>query len=155
MQIALQILVGWFVIDFITGVYHWFIDHRKPTDPIIGSQVADFQEHHNDLMSMEKHGFVSRVWLTSLMGLPCVYLATFGFPAFWYTVFAGACVCQQAHLWAHRAKRPWLVRVLQQSGVLISPSQHGRHHHDFERSFGILNGWSHGALDLCLGRVYK
>jgi hypothetical protein len=148
-----QIVTGWFVIDLITGVYHFVIDHRKPSDPVIGGQVADFQEHHENPRSMEKCGLLARVWLPTVMALPALAFARYGLPWFWWTVFAGALVSQQAHYWAHRGPlAPWYARALQQLGVLISPDAHGRHHGDFERSYGVLNGWSHGALDLLLGR---
>ena len=154
MESTLQVLAGWFVIDLITGVYHYAIDNRKPTDFFIGPQVAEFQEHHDNPRSMEQHGLIERVWLTTAASLVAVYFATLGMPWFWGTVAFGGMICQQAHYWAHCGKRPAVVRVLQQLGILISPEAHGRHHKNFERSFGILNGWSHGFLDLIRGRMY-
>ncbi len=148
MAIAFQILAGWFVIDMITGFYHWFIDHRKPTDFLIGKQVQDFQEHHLNQRSMEAFGLVARIWLTTLMSTPALLFAYFCLPAFWLTVFVGGVVCQQSHYWAHTRSQLRLVRWLQKLGVLISPEAHAKHHMNFERCYGILNGWSHGLVDL-------
>lgn len=149
-----QVAFGWFAIDFLSGIYHFVIDHRKPTDPIIGKQVADFQEHHKDPHSMEKHGFWFRNWQTMLGSTPALIFACYGLPWFWVTVWLGGFVCQQVHHWAHVDSPPFFAKMLQQAGLFISHERHMDHHNDFERSYGILNGWSHGIMDLMLGRIW-
>ena len=153
MDVVFQVLAGWFVIDLITGLWHFFIDHRKPTDPIIGSMVADFQEHHLNPLSMEPYSFFYRNYQAATVSLLALVFACFFWPWFWLAVWIGGTICQQAHHWAH-SPRPWPIAILQQLGILISKEAHLRHHRNFERSFGILNGWSHGFLDLLLGRIY-
>lgn len=150
-----QILAGWFVIDLISGLYHLLIDHYvSETNPILGSQKVDFEEHHCDRRSMEKHSFVARIILTSAASTPALFFAWLGWPAFWLTMFVGGCLMQQAHYYAHYPDPPQWAKLLQQVGIFISPEAHERHHANFWRSYGILNGWSHGTLDLILGHRY-
>lgn len=149
-----QLLLGWFAIDLVTGVYHYVMDHRKPTDWLIGGQVADFMAHHADRQSMAKASLWSRNWMNAVASLLALLFAWL-WPAsavFWVTVWLGGTISQEAHQWAHAADVPKLVRALQKVGVLISPEAHERHHSDFERCYGVLNGWSHGTLDLLLRR---
>lgn len=45
---------------------------------------------------------------------------------------------------------PRAVRVLQGLGVILSPSAHNMHHINFEKNFGIINGWSNPISNLVL-----
>lgn len=145
-EIGLQVIAGWFLADFFTGIWHCLIDHTSPHNPVLGKMAREFQEHHADPQSMERTSFIGRNYQTVLASIPAFIFACFGWPVFWITLGIGAAVCQQAHHWSH-SRRPRVVTWLQQLGILISPEQHMRHHHNFERHYGILNGWSHRTLD--------
>lgn len=152
-----QIVLAWFLADLAGGVFHWFIDHHAGVSwPLIGHVVRDFQEHHRDRLSMEKYSRVPSLVLGLVAAAPLAALAAWiGLPWFAATLLVAAALTQHAHFYAHTYHPPRWAGLLQQLGVFMSPAAHERHHGDFHRSYGVLNGWSHGALDLLLGRVYR
>jgi hypothetical protein len=152
-----QLLSAWFLADLAGGVFHWFIDHHAGARwPVIGAVVRDFQEHHVDRRSMDKYSRVPSLLLGLAAALPIAALAfALGLPTFAATLLVAAALTQHAHLYAHTFNPPRWAGVLQQLGLFMSPRAHERHHGDFHRSYGVLNGWSHGTLDLLLGRVYR
>lgn len=150
-----QILAGWFLADLGGGLHHCLVDHLKPTVPWIGRMVMDFNEHHDNRLSMDQYSRWPSFFQSLVGGSLALIPAYFGYcPYLCWTVLLGACLTQHAHYYAHTKERPFVVRVLQQLGIFISPEAHERHHSDFERSYGVLNGWSHGFLDLLFGRLY-
>jgi ubiquitin-conjugating enzyme E2 variant len=150
------ILAGWFAADFAGGVFHFVFDHHaSSTHWLTRAVVRDFNEHHDDRQSLERYNRWPATLMMAASGLPFLALAIAGIaPWFNYTFFAGLCITQYAHKFSHSPNTPGWARILQQLGVFISPAAHERHHGDFHRSYGVLNGWSHGFLDLLLGRVY-
>lgn len=148
---------GWYVADFMGGLFHYFVDHKaSPTCLLTRAVKRDFDEHHVDPLSMEKYSRWPNTILSALGGVPFLFLVMLGFGPglFGVTVFVGLCVTQLAHYYAHAPNPPRWAKLLQQLGVFISPDGHQKHHGDFTRSYGVFNGWSHGLLDLCLGRRY-
>jgi ubiquitin-conjugating enzyme E2 variant len=151
-----QVLSAWLVADALGGLFHWFIDHHASTKFwLTRAVVKDFREHHDDRLSMEKYSRWPSFILGVLGSLPLV-IATFylGFEWFAAVALTGAMLTQHAHYYAHTPKPPAWARLLQQLGLFVSPAAHERHHSDFFRSYGVLNGWSHGIVDLALGRRY-
>lgn len=49
------------------------------------------------------------------------------------------------------AKIPWYIRILQKSGIILSPDKHWEHHISFETKFSSLNGWS----DPLMNTIYR
>jgi plasmanylethanolamine desaturase len=151
-----SLVAGWFLADLGGGLFHWFIDHVAWSVWPIAGIVRDFREHHDDRLSMEKYSRVPSLILGLVGALPVVSLAYLA-GLYWLagSLFVGAALTQHAHHYAHTPRPPVWARVLQQLGVFMSPDAHERHHGDFYRSYGVLNGWSHGTLDLILGRSYS
>jgi hypothetical protein len=117
--------------------------------------VRDFREHHDDRLSMERYSRVPSLVL-GMVGITPLALAAALAGLYWLAgaILAGGLLTQHAHYYAHTPHPPAWARLLQQLGVFLSPAAHERHHADFFRSYGVLNGWSHGTLDLLLGRRY-
>lgn len=156
MGIVGQLLAGWFAADLLGGVFHFVIDHvASPTFWPTRAVVRDFREHHDDRLSMEKYSRVPSLVLGMAGITPLAILAMLaGLPAMGWSLIVGGLLTQHAHYYAHTPNPPRAIRLLQQLGIFMPPDAHERHHSDFHRSYGVLNGWSHGFLDLILGRVY-
>lgn len=45
---------------------------------------------------------------------------------------------------------PRPIRIMQKLGLILDPAAHNLHHIEFEKSFGILNGWSNPVANLIL-----
>jgi hypothetical protein len=153
---AFQVLAGWFLADLLGGVFHWFVDHKASASFFLTRAVVrDFREHHDDPLSMERYSRIPSLLLGLAGILPFAAAAVAaGLPWLGGTLVVGGLLTQHAHYYAHMPAPPSWARLLQQLGVFISPEAHRRHHGDFHRSYGVFNGWSHGVLDLILGRRY-
>lgn len=151
-----SLVAGWYVADMMGGVFHAFIDHVAGANwPVISGIVRDFREHHENDQSMEQYSRWPSLVMSGAAGVPFLILAVLGVaPLFCLTVFAGLCLTQHAHYYSHTPTPPLWARLLQQLGIFLSAECHARHHNDFYRSYGVLNGWSHGAVDLMFGRIY-
>lgn len=126
------ILVCLLVADFITGIVHWLEDtYGVPTWPILGPHVVlPNIEHHAHPGKIGLSGFVSRnyqSWLLATL-IGATSYPVFGWPAI-LVAFFGAWG-NEIHTWNHRGRpqNPMIVRLLQDSGLIQSPQQHGRHH---------------------------
>ena len=48
--------------DFLTGVYHWSVDNYGSGEtPIVGSQIAAFQGHHQKPWTITEREFCNNV----------------------------------------------------------------------------------------------
>lgn len=50
------------VADFLTGVYHWSVDnYGDGSTPVVGSQIAAFQGHHQKPWTITEREFCNNV----------------------------------------------------------------------------------------------
>ena len=69
---------------------------------------------------------------------------------FWSTFSVLICLAQQFHSWSHKRKQELhpVVVALQDAGLLIGRSAHGRHHRaPYENNYCIVSGVCNDALD--------
>jgi plasmanylethanolamine desaturase len=151
---ALFLFGGLCLADFFSGLVHWAADtYGSPTMPIFGGFVRTFREHHADQHDITRHDtietngdvciFSSPVHLVFLLWVenPFGLLTLFG-------VFLGSYTNSQIHKWAHMAKPPALVRVIQRSRLFLSPTHHAHHHSGAHlTNYCITTGWMNGLLD--------
>lgn len=148
-----QIVFGWLLADFISGLGHWFEDEiARPEWPIIGAAVvAPNLLHHEQPLAFKDSGVVGRnaiTWaLTAVIG--ALLLLTFGAQPWVFTAMAGGIVVNEAHLWAHcPAETNRFIRALQETGLLQSPRIHAAHHrHEMNSAYCILTSWLNPPLD--------
>lgn len=155
LAVAVQIVLGWFVADFITALVHITLDKLHGTRaqdwPVVGRMIREFHDHHERPELMPKNGFWESSKETLIASVLAVVFACFGFPWFWGTVALGTGLCQEVHKFAHRQVVPAWARAMQRCQVFISARQHAVHHNGvFDRNFGILNGWSNGLVNFVL-----
>ena len=153
-------LLGYVGADIVSGLVHWAGDTIGDTSvPFLGKHyIGPFREHHSDPKAITRHDFIET------NGNNCIVVA---FPlglALWATPrtldwqFVGcSVVCAMAlftvgtnqfHKWAHDDHVPAPVRVLQQMGLILSPTHHDIHHampHD--KHYCITAGWMNPLLD--------
>ncbi|EPS57282.1 hypothetical protein M569_17537, partial [Genlisea aurea] len=148
--------VGYLLSDLGSGVYHWAIDnYGDGGTPVFGGQIEGFQGHHRRpatitrrQMANNLHSLARAVTFAVLpAGLLSDDAAWLGFVG-----FCSGCVMfsQQFHAWAHTPRRrlPRVVAALQDSGILVSPAQHGAHHRaPYNGNYCIVSGVWNGALD--------
>lgn len=131
----LTILLAWLIADFFAGVIHWYEDKilDVPSTSFFGSIQADNELHHENPMAMTKYSAWQNINTTAPVTLP-VSAALFmvGAPTLlWLPVFFGTfgnLVHKYAHL--HHSQVPWIIRMVQKTGLFITFEQHRRHHYD-------------------------
>ena len=157
---ALFTFGGLCLADFFSGVVHWAADtYGSPTMPIFGGFVRTFREHHADQHDITRHDTIETNGDASIFSTP-VHLAfllwvenPFGLWVL-FGVFAGSYFNSQIHKWAHTARPPAWVRVLQKSRILLSPSHHAHHHSGPHlTNYCITTGWMNSLLDQ--GRFFR
>jgi plasmanylethanolamine desaturase len=151
---ALACFGGLCLADLISGLVHWSADtYGQPTTPIFGGFVRTFREHHADQVDITRHDFIET------NGDVCIFSSPVHFALLWLVedpfalccvlgLFVGSYTNSQIHKWAHAVEPPWLVRVFQQSRLLLSPAHHSRHHTGPHLThYCITTGWMNGLLD--------
>ncbi|KAL5730840.1 palmitoyl-[glycerolipid] 3-(E)-desaturase [Ranunculus cassubicifolius] len=149
-------LIGYVLADLGSGVYHWAVDnYGDGSTPVFGSQIAAFQGHHKWPWTITRRQFANNIHalgrIITFIVLP-IDLA-FNDPVFlsFAGVFSGCIMfSQQSHAWSHgtKSKLPPVVVALQESGVLVSRSQHAAHHREpYNNNYCIVSGAWNTFLD--------
>jgi ubiquitin-conjugating enzyme E2 variant len=149
--VAGMLAAGYVMADLATGFVHWFCDtFFDETTPVIGpGLIAPFREHHRDPLLMTRHGFLELTG-SSFRGLVPV-LAGFlwlggdlpsAVGAFVFALATGAVVTNLLHRWAHEPAPPLIARVLQSTGLVLTPERHARHHAPpYAAAYCVTSGW--------------
>ena len=157
--VLMQVLVGLFLADFITGLIHWFEDrYGNPNWPFIGQAIMANHEHHftprtflsGTFWDRNKEVFIGTViilcgfYAASAINIVTVSATMFGFFA------------NEIHGAAHKFPKenpPW-VRMLQKMGLMQSFLHHARHHRDRkDRSYCVMTNYVNPVLDaICFFR---
>jgi palmitoyl-[glycerolipid] 3-(E)-desaturase len=147
-----------FWYDFFSGLLHIVLDNPDFIPfPLLGTPCLEFQWHHHiplDLASkhfLETCGDLNTV--ATILGtlfftfidkssiiccLACFKLL--------FAYFGQFCHCM-AHTPAHR--RPAWVETLQNSGIMVSPLEHGVHHKTYDDNFCIGSGICNPLITWC------
>jgi ubiquitin-conjugating enzyme E2 variant len=133
MNALLELAIGLFAADFVSGLVHWAEDtFGTESTPVVGRWiVVPNVLHHRDPAA-----FVGKSWLASNWDLAAASLVLLGIATAcgWFgpgiVIFALASAnANQLHKWAHApAQAPRLVRALWRTRLLQSPRDHARHH---------------------------
>lgn len=130
MYIVGQVFVCWLIADFISGFFHWWEDrYAREEWPVLGTQISiPNQLHHKFPLECTKNSYWHRNYTTILPtclgGLVMLMFFSLGW---WLLTFIFLSQSNEFHVWTHTKKNK-LIRVLQETGLLISPRQHMQHH---------------------------
>lgn len=151
------IVAGIAVADLVSGLVHWGFDTWGSVDtPIVGQlAIRTFRQHHLDPKAMVGHDFVETNGHNAMLSVALTA------PAAWapevlgagptiFLFFAGLfiAITSQLHKWAHMSEPPRAIRLLQKTGLVLSPDSHAGHHaspHD--NGYCVTTGWMNGPLD--------
>ena len=153
--LVIQLIFGWLLADFLSGVLHWAEDRFGPGRehwPVLGRLIfTPNLLHHSDPTLFLSAGFVERNWTTWAVAVPLAALLFWLFgshPWIWAALVGGA-FANEIHAWAHRKTlEPSWARWLQGRGVIQSPAHHAVHHvPEYRRSYCIVTDWLNPVLD--------
>lgn len=148
-----QLFLGWLLADLATGIFHWWEDRFGRVEwPVIGQWlIVPNRLHHTDPLAFTRHGFWHRncASIVAAAVLATLLALLFG-PAPWVIAVAfGGALSNEVHHYAHQPSRaPRWLRVLQQTGAIQSPREHGRHHRrPHETNYCVLTDWLNPLLE--------
>jgi ubiquitin-conjugating enzyme E2 variant len=152
--VALKVITVVLLTDFASGVFHWWEDsYGDPYWPVVGTHMTrpNILHHYAPRALLDKSWFISSRGLLAISAVIALLAWLAGVLAWPLLLSLGLIVnMNQIHKWSHRSPRhnPLLVRLLQRSGVLQSPSQH-RLHHNQERNtnYCILTSFVNPVLE--------
>ncbi len=148
----MQIIACILIADFLTGVVHWFEDtYGLPSWPWLGASVIEPNiRHHEHPVEFTMRSVIYRNYQVFLSALGAIAIA-------WLTGWLGwqialtialASLGNEVHAWSHKRPRWWIVRLLQDMKLLISPEQHAKHHRrPYDTNFCTLTNVLNPLLD--------
>ncbi|KAK9072278.1 hypothetical protein SSX86_008711 [Deinandra increscens subsp. villosa] len=149
--------MGYLFADLGSGVYHWGIDnYGDASTPVFGTQIDAFQGHHKWPWTITKRQFANNLHalarVVTYAVLPIDLLCHDQPVVMAFVGMASGCIMfsQQFHAWAHgtKSKLPPVVVALQDTGVLVSRSQHADHHRPpYNGNYCIVSGVWNRLLD--------
>lgn len=149
----LQIIGGYLLADFISGLVHWAMDcYGSRETPLIGGEIGGNRRHH-----IEPRHFIKNSWWQNARSTFPIILVLFAI--FWgldlvnpttVTLLLVGWNSNEIHKWAHmpQSQRPRWVSFLQQKGIVISPKQHQAHHsHNKDSSYCAVSPYLNPILN--------
>jgi len=147
-------LLAFVYMDLTSGVVHLILDYAPHWLPVIGGLAKGFQYHHHDptaIIRISWYAYVSHVHLLCpvVAALLLFSDASRVHRLFWFWGSVFVHLFQTTHRWAHfpPEQLPWVVRLLQDSRLLLTHERHMHHHEDLEKQFTILSGHTDFLLD--------
>ena len=162
LRLVLALASAYVAADFVSGFVHWLGDTWGSRQmPVLGpALIRPFREHHEDEKAMTRHDFVETNGANCMVALPAAVAALlipleagpwqahrhFG-AMFFGALILWVMATNQIHKWAHTDAPPALVRLLQRSRIILSPTHHARHHRPpYDRHYCITTGWLNAPL---------
>jgi ubiquitin-conjugating enzyme E2 variant len=148
-----QLLIGWLIADFLSGVVHWVEDRLLWVGmPLISKAIVEPNRlHHVDPQAFLSSSLFSRNSTTwaSAIAVALAWLMIAGFSWIWLGAIAGGLAVTEVHAHSHRptARAGWY-RALQEIGIVQSAPHHWGHHAGgMDTRYCILTGWLNPLLD--------
>lgn len=151
--IALQILTGFLLADFLSGVFHWMEDrYGSPRWPIVGPIIAKTIRHHARPLRITRQPLLLR-------SAPVFFMVATAFTALyllgWMTPMALTALTllafsNEIHAWAHQSpeKNGPVISRLQKWGFIQSFSQHAAHHRGLKNThYCTVTNWLNPVLE--------
>lgn len=154
MNYAIQIVAGYGLADFVSGIGHWFEDtYLKTTTPIFSTIAISNQMHHVRPTLMCYFGYLETIKTTFLVSMPLyAVLAYFGYafhPAV-LSFFIATINVNEIHRWSHMrpAELSWFVRILQDYRIILNRRDHNIHHgKPNDNQYCVISGAMNYVLD--------
>jgi ubiquitin-conjugating enzyme E2 variant len=153
-EIALALLAGWLLADFLSGLLHWLEDRVLwQSMPILGKHVVvPNRLHHLDPVAFTRTGMWERnstTWIPAAI-LAAIWFWLAGFSFVWLGALAGGVTVTEIHARNHSpdCRRPLWFFALQAIGIVQSRGEHSRHHRgEMNSNYCVLTDWLNPVLD--------
>ncbi|MEL7285425.1 MAG: fatty acid desaturase CarF family protein [Pseudomonadota bacterium] len=150
---AVQIVLGWLMADFASGLFHWAEDrYGSPRWPIFGGAIRDTIRHHRRPTNMLKKPVIKRSWRVFAIAAFGLFLFLgFGWlNLFTFTLVAGAGLANEIHAAAHSDSKQngSIITKLQSVGIIQSHAHHAAHHRGLKNvNYCTVTNWLNPGLE--------
>jgi len=155
LSIAVQIVGLYFLLDFLTGIVHWWMDRYGREDmPIVGQAIIEINTWHHEnprKMTTRSYWYLCK---SGWAGVGLMWLAAVIFTGqlTWQWLFIGILGANAniVHQWAHKfpSEKPRVINWLQKHRILQRPHDHAQHHTRPEtRAYCTYTPWLNPILD--------
>lgn len=151
----LIVLASYFLADAGSYILHYIVDFYGDADQ--PGMVQAFQLHHAEPAGIVDAPVSEVMFPAAWIVVPLLALLSAFTLAGWVSnglalslCVIGACwgYAQLFHRWAHLGWPGLAVRLLQKTGLVLSPSAHADHHRKpYTSNYAVVNGWSNRLLD--------
>jgi len=163
MDSLIQILLAYYIIDFISGVGHWIIDQYIPQDVEFGGESnANHHKFQGEIASRSYFEVTKETYYIAIILYILVLIGSFIFGynplnMFIITFFVLGVNVNEFHKWSHTSYNklhPFIV-FLQKYNILLGHDNHKRHHSvenhiikgKFDVSYCLISGQLNYILD--------
>ncbi|MCI4644214.1 MAG: fatty acid desaturase family protein [Hyphomonadaceae bacterium] len=150
---AVQLMAGWMLADFLSGVFHWAEDrYGSPRWPVLGGAIRDTIRHHRKPRGFLAKPVLNRSWRIFLIaGLALLAFALLGWlNAFTLSLVIGAGLANEIHAAAHSSptENGRLLTSLQRLGIIQSHAHHAVHHRNLKNvNYCTVTNWLNPVLE--------
>lgn len=137
-KIGLVTVAAWLIADLVCGFVHWLEDRYldgMASFEFLHPPAADNALHHEDPQAMTRHSVWGNMRSAAVVAWPAAgALWLIGAPRLVVMAVFFASFGNAVHRFAHlpKSKVPRWIRVLQETGLFISPKHHATHHRSQE-----------------------
>ncbi len=161
-MIFLQILIAWFLADFICGIVHWIEDRYMDDGQSLEfarGVATDNILHHDEPTAMCRNTPWENMRSSAIFAWPVAAIAFIvGAPLWLWLGLAFTSVGNLIHRFSHMPKRDLnrFVRAMQELGLFISAKHHATHHFAMgqkvgkamaNRAYCPMSDWVNPPLD--------
>jgi ubiquitin-conjugating enzyme E2 variant len=125
--------------------------------PVLGRRLLHpFRVHHVNPDDFLRRRFIDTNGDVAFLAIPVLVIALAlpatgswrGIPAMFVTAFCAiGLVTNQVHQWAHMQRPPFVIRILQDWGIILDRDAHRRHHtFPYAANYCIATGWCNRGL---------
>jgi len=153
------LLAAWIAADLLSGLAHWTFDTwGSVRTPVVGPAfIRPFREHHVHPQAMTRHDFVETNGSSCLACVPllamCLFMESHSLRSFSMFLALGILATNQCHKWAHMARPPGAICLLQELRLVLRPEVHRLHHTPpYASHYCTASGWLNPMLNALLRR---
>ena len=159
MNIILQILIGFYIVEIFSGSIHWFEDSyfNYCTDiPILTDVIKANELHHFFPRSMLYYSYFENIKITFYITILIFIISFYFFKKtmlkYIYisasTFFFSVCV-NIIHRFSHmrECELPYIITLLQKYNIIMSHDEHKIHHRDAVNRYFIMNRYTNTFFD--------
>jgi len=159
MHFILQIIIGFLLADFISGIFHWSQDtylHYCTNIPFLSSVAKDNELHHYFPRSLIVYSYLEHMYITLLLTIIVISIIfiynkkfLFQYKYLFITLAFFSTTANIVHRYAHmrECENYKVVTLLQKTGILCSHNHHSIHHEKSDEKYCVVSEYNNYILD--------